>query len=163
MGEVFSGFVCGFFLSLISAPVMAVTLLRMRSDNGMLARLLPQGVNTVSVTMVLHFALFIFWTGLGIILGLILLAMEGTGDLPGFPNPGYSILILSAVLAILAPLAVVVTAWSKQLAAIAVLSFLLFGVLMPHMAGWAKFDSPPGSDKPYYAPTSASARPLLRG
>ena len=140
MGEVFAGFVCGFFLSAISAPLFAATLLRMRATSPALAKMLPAGVNAVSVTMVLHFALFFFWTGLGIVLGLVLLAMEGAGSAPGTPNAPYTLFVFSIVLALAAPFILLVTAWWRQIAGGAIATFLIFGWLMPYMAEWSKFD-----------------------
>jgi hypothetical protein len=89
---------------------------------------------------VLHFALFFFWTGLGIVLGLVLLAMEGAGSAPGTANAPYTLFVFSIVLALAAPFILLVTAWWRQIAAGAVATFLIFGWLMPYMAEWSKFD-----------------------
>jgi hypothetical protein len=152
MGEVFAGFVCGFALSLLSAPLLAYLLLQMRGSNPALARLLPEGTNTVALAMTVQFALFFFWTGLGIILGLVLLASNGiTGAAIGLKNPLFTLIVFSAAFGLSAPLALVISAWWRQIVFVGVASFLLFGFLMPYMAGWSKFDAPPKpeSNKPY--------------
>ena len=159
MAEVFAGFVCGFFLSLITAPLLAITLLRLRITSPTLARLLPEGVNPVAVTVVLQVALVLFWTGAGIILGLLLLAMDGLGNsAPGLKNPPYTLLVLSFVLAIAGPLALLITAWWRQIAGGAIAAFLVFGALMPYMAEWSKFDDAQEEEnRPYLAPIHAVA------
>ena len=159
MAEVFAGFVCGFFLSLITAPIMAVTLLRMRTTSPLLARMLPEGVNPVAVTVVLQLGLVFFWTGAGVIFGLLLLAMDGLGDsAPGIKNPPYTLLVLSFVLAIAGPSALLFSAWWRQIVGGAVISFLVFGALMPYMAEWSKFDdAQPEENRPYQAPTHVLA------
>ncbi len=158
MAEVFAGFTCGFFLSLITAPIVAITLLRMRTQSALLTRLLPETVNPVSVMVVLQLGLVFFWTGLGFILGLLLLAMDGLGDsAPGLKNPPYTLLVLSVVLAFAGPLALLVSSWWRQIVAGAVATFLVFGTLMPYMAEWSKFDDvPPKENRP--APPIFNAR-----
>jgi uncharacterized membrane protein YphA (DoxX/SURF4 family) len=150
MAEVFAGFTCGFFLSLLSAPVAAITLLRMRAGNPLLARMLPEGSNAVAVTVVLQVGLVFFWTGLGFIFGLLLLAMDGLGEsAPGLKNPPYTLLVLSVVLAFAGPLALLISSWWRQIVAGAVATFLVFGALLPYMAEWSKFDEPvPETNKP---------------
>jgi hypothetical protein len=144
VGEVFAGFVCGFFLSVLSAPLLAYLLLQMRGSSPVMARMLPEGTNTVALAMTVQFALFFFWTGLGIILGLILLAMDGaTGSALGMRNPAFTLVVFSAAFGLSAPFALLVSAWWKQIVFVGVASFVLFGFLMPYMADWSKFDSPP--------------------
>lgn len=140
MGEVFAGFVCGFLLSALAAPLFAAALLRMRATSPMLARLLPAGVNAVSVTMTLHFALVFFWTGIGLIFGLVLLAMQGGASALGTANAPYTLFVFSIVLALSAPFALLIAAWRRYILAAALASFLVFGWLMPYMAEWSKFD-----------------------
>lgn len=159
MAEVFAGFVSGFFLSLITAPVLAITLLRLRSGNALLAQLLPAGANPLAVTITLQLGLVFVWTGIGIVLGLLLLAMQGLGDsLPGIRNPPYTLLVLSFVLAMAGPMALLFSAWWREIILAALIGFLVFGVLMPYLAVWSKFDGPsPREDAPYIAPMHALA------
>jgi hypothetical protein len=122
----------------------------MRGSSAVVARLLPEGTNTVALGMTLHFALFFFWTGLGIILGLMLLAMDGaTGEALGMRNPAFTLLVFSAVFAFSAPAALLISVWWRQIAFVGLASFVLFGFLMPYMAEWSKFDNEPvESNKP---------------
>jgi hypothetical protein len=140
MAEVFAGFVCGFFLSAVSAPLFAAALLRMRATSPALARMLPAGVNAVSVTMVLHFALVFFWTGIGLIFGLVLLAMAGGRAALGTANAPYTLFVFSIVLALSAPVALLIVPWRRGIVLGGLAAFLVFGYLMPYMAEWSKFD-----------------------
>jgi hypothetical protein len=150
MAEVFAGFTCGFFLSLLTAPVAAVTLLRLRVTNPLLARFIPEGSNVIALTVVMQLGLVFFWTGLGGILGLLLLAMDGLGEsAPGLKNLPYTLLVLSVVLAFAGPLTLLLSAWWRQIVVAAIAGFLIFGALMPYMADWSKFgDAVPETNKP---------------
>ena len=161
MAEVFAGFVSGFFLSLLTAPVLAFVLLRMRASNSVLERALPQGVNPIAVTVVLQVGLVFFWTGIGVVFGLILLAMKGLGEsVPGLLNPPYTLLVLSFFIAITGPLTILITAWWREILLGAVISFFMFGLLMPWLAEWSKFDGTPEEpNRPYLAPTNVLAQP----
>ena len=77
MAEVFAGFVSGYTLAIVSTPVLAVQLLRLRAGSELFARLLPAGTNAVMLAVLLHGALFLFWTAAGIALGLVLFASAG--------------------------------------------------------------------------------------
>ena len=140
MAEVFAGFVCGSILSIIAAPLVAYGLFRMRATSPLMARLLPEGVPAVSVTMIAHFGLLIFWTGAGIILGLLLLAMEGGGEALASANAPFTLIVFSFVLAISAPFAILIVPLRRYIVASALAALLVLGWLMPHMANWSKFD-----------------------
>ena len=71
MSEVLAGFVCGYMLALVSAPLVAFLLLRLRARVPLLARAVPEQVPVVALTVVLFSFTFLVWTGLGIVLGLI--------------------------------------------------------------------------------------------
>ena len=141
MAQVFAGFVCGYLLALLSTPLLAIALLRLRAGSELLARLLPPEVPAVGVGVLLHGALFLLWTGLGIVLGLVLLAMEGGEAALGSRNLAFTLLVFGLVLAIAAPL--IALARGARFAAITgtVAVVLVFGWLMPHMAEWTRFDS----------------------
>ena len=59
---------------------------------------------------------------------------------PARLNAPYTLFVFSIVLAICAPLALLIAPWRRQIAAAAVATFLIFGWLMPYMAEWSKFD-----------------------
>lgn len=140
MAEVFAGFVCGFGLSLFYAPLFAVTLLRMRAESAIIARLLPPGVNPVALTLILQGGFFLFWTGIGIIFGLVLLALDDAPSGIGSLNAPYTFIVFVTGLSLTAPFAVVIDDWRRQIIVTGIVAFLVFGYLMPYLASWSKFD-----------------------
>jgi hypothetical protein len=140
LAEVFAGFVAGFIFSLVAAPLGAMGLLTMRSRSPLLEAMLPAGVPAVSVTMLVHFALFFFCTGVGLILGMVLLAMEGAGSGLGSPNAAYTLFVFGLLLALVAPFALLVAPARRFVVGSAIVALLVFGWLLPYMAEWSKFD-----------------------
>jgi hypothetical protein len=135
--QVFAGFICGYALALLSTPLLAVALLRLRADSPLLARLFPQATSVTALAMILHFSLFFACTGLGMILGLVLLAMDGSGGALGSPNAPFTLFAFGTVVAIVAPLFVLVPPMRALSAANAVIATAGFGWLMPYLAEWA--------------------------
>jgi hypothetical protein len=140
VGEVFAGFVCGYILALVSTPLLAMVLLRLRSGSELFARLLPPGVSALSLSVLLHGALFMFWTAVGILLGLILLAMEDAGAAAGSRNAAYSLFVAGLVLALAAPVVIAVRPLRQMGLVCAVAALVVFGWLMPYMAEWSNFE-----------------------
>jgi hypothetical protein len=140
VGEVFAGFVCGYVLALASTPLLALLFVRLSASNELMQRLFPAGASTLSLGVILHGALFFFWTAVGIVLGLVLLAMEDAGAVAGSPNGAFTLFVAGLTLAVVAPIAVI----SARIRPAALLGALLvvavFGWLMPHMAGWSRFE-----------------------
>jgi hypothetical protein len=141
VGEVFAGFVCGYALALVGAPFLGVALVRNRASSPVLARLLPEGLPIVPFVVVIHGALILFCTGIGLILGMLLLAMRGAGESLGSPNIAFTLLVFSLTLAVSAPLVAVLARYRVQAVAVALAVLVLFGWLMPYMARWSKFGS----------------------
>ncbi len=139
MAEVFAGFICGIILSLITSPLLAVLLLRLRTSNPIMMRLLPPGTSAVGLTLTLHFALFFLWTAWGILFGLLLLAMRGNGAAVGSANAPFTLLVVALTLMVSAPFAIIIVPWRRHIAGLALLVVVIFGWLMPHMATWTKF------------------------
>ena len=140
MAEVFAGFVAGFALSLITTPVLAYTLLSLRAGNGAISRLWPPEANLVAVSMVLHGFTAFALTALGIVLGLVLLGMEGAAEGAGSLNAPFTLFVAALVLAIFAPLVVLMVPLRRQLVAYALLTVLVYGWLMPYLAEWSQFE-----------------------
>jgi hypothetical protein len=140
VGEVYAGFFCGYGMALLSTPILAFTLLRMRAGNGVLARLLPEGTSAIGLAVILHGGLFITWTGLGLILGLVLLAMDGGGAALGSPNGPFTLFVFGLILAIAAPAIVLLRSVRHLMIACALSAILCFGWLMPYLARWSNFD-----------------------
>lgn len=150
MAQVFSGFVCGFGLALLLTPLLAVMLLRLRTSSALLERLVPPGSSAVGLGVILHGALLLVWTMAGIILGLVLLAMEDAGAGLGSANAPYSLFVLAMALAVAAPVIVLLPSVRQAGAAGFVLVVLVFGWLMPYMAGWSRFDAATKQTEPRY-------------
>lgn len=140
MAEVFAGFVTGFGLSLIFAPILAITLLRMRAESVLLDRLLPAGVNPVALTVVLQGGAAFFWTGLGVVLGLVLLALDGAPQALGSLNGPYTLIVGICIFIFCAPAALLIDPWRRQIIGLGLLTLATFGWLTPYLARWSKFD-----------------------
>lgn len=139
MAEVFAGFVAGYVLALVSTPLLAVVLVRLRAGGGLLAQLLPPGVSAVSVGVLLHGALFLAWTALGIILGLVLLAMRDAGGGMGSANAAFTLFVAGLVLALAAPIAIALPPLRRAAIICALVAVGVFGWLMPYLAEWSTF------------------------
>jgi hypothetical protein len=142
VAEVFAGFVAGYLLALISTPLLAFGLIRLRSSSALLARLLPEGVTAVPLAVLVHMAMFFFWTGLGILLGLLLLGMDGSGAALGSLNGAYTLFVVGLTLMLITPVAAILKSIRPAMIASGVLIILVFGWLMPHLAEWSAFDGP---------------------
>lgn len=150
MGQVFSGFVCGYILALFTTPILAVVMLRLRSDSASLQQLLPRRLSVLPITVVLHGGLFLFWTAVGMILGLLLLAMPEDRAALGSAHLGFTVLITSSLLMLTPPLLFLSGRFRGYVLVTLLVALLVFGWLMPHMVSWAKFESSPKPAPPVY-------------
>jgi hypothetical protein len=143
MSEVLAGLVCGYILSLIATPLVALTLLRMRARFPAVERTVPQQVPFPALAVVIHgFALMAF-TALGMVFGLILSGIEERvpeGGL-GSPNGVFTLAVLLWTVVAFAPIIVLLRPVRRQAAAMAILFALLFGWLMPYLAQWSPTNS----------------------
>jgi hypothetical protein len=135
--EVFAGFIVGYALALVSTPILAMSLLKLRAESAVLARLFPAGTSATGLAVILHGGLMLTWTALGMLLGLLLLAMEGEGSALGSPNAPFTLFVFGSVLAIVAPMFVLARPLRPLFAANAIAAVAGFGWLMPYMAQWA--------------------------
>jgi hypothetical protein len=135
--EVFSGFICGYVLALLSTPLLAVSLMKLRADSPILARLYPKEASVTAFAVILHMGLFFSCTGLGMILGLVLLAMDGSGGALGSLNAPYTLFVFGLIVAIVAPLFVLVPPLRALAGANALIAIAGFGWFMPYLARWA--------------------------
>jgi hypothetical protein len=143
VSEVLAGFVCGYVLALISAPLVAFLMLRLRPRMPALARAVPEQVPVVALTVVLFGFTFLFWTGLGIVLGLILMGLEDRvpeGGL-GSPSLAFTLLIIFCSAAAFTPAAVLMRSGRRYVIASAVVFLGVFGWLMPYLAQWGPIAS----------------------
>ncbi len=112
----------------------------MRGSSELLARLLPPGVGVVPIAFLLHFGLLLFLTAIGIVLGLLLLAMDGQSGALGSANAPFTLLVFALILSVSAPFAIILVRLRSLIVAAALVGLVVFGWLMPHMANWSKFD-----------------------
>ncbi len=139
MPEVFSGFIVGFGLALVAAPLSAVAIVRMAAYSAAYRRIAPPGTNLLALSVVLHAFGFLVFTAVGMVLGMILLALEDrrSGAGLGSPNGAFTLLVLAITAIAVLPLALVWPRARRPLLAGGLLFAGLFGWLMPYMAGWA--------------------------
>ncbi len=141
MREVMAGFLVGYGLALVTAPLLALALVRMRVRSPVVARAVPEQVPVLALAVVLHGMTFIIWTGIGIFLGLVLWGLEDRSPEGGLgsPNLAFTLIVLAGTLALIVPpLFLLRSAWRQILAAAAILTGA-FGWLMPYLAQWSRF------------------------
>jgi hypothetical protein len=141
MAEVFAGFLAGYAMAVVSTPPLSVLLLRLRAESPALERVFPVGVSAVGVSVLLHGALTMVWTALGLVLGMTLLAMEGAGGALGSLNGPFTLFVAGLFLALGAPLFALLVPVRRLIALTLVAAVLLFGWLMPYLAEWSRFES----------------------
>ena len=143
MNEVLAGLVCGYGLALLSAPLVAVVMLRLRSRVRFLALAVPEQTPVVAVMVVLFGFTFLLWTGLGMVFGLALLGFNDRvteGGL-GSPNLAYTLFTLFWTAVGFAPVALPIRAGRPYVAALAAIFAGVFGWLLPYLAEWGSIAS----------------------
>jgi FtsH-binding integral membrane protein len=143
LDEVFAGFICGYMLALVSAPLVAVFIVRLRPRVPLLSRAVPEQVPMVALTVVLFWFTFLLWTALGIVLGLILMGFEDRmpeGGL-GSPSLAFTILIIFVSAMAFTPPAVLLRPARRHVIVAALIFLVVFGWLMPYLAEWSPIAS----------------------
>ena len=143
MSEVLAGFVCGYILALVSAPLIAIAMLRLRSQVPVVARAVPEQVPMAALTVVLFWFTFLLWTLIGLVFGLILSGFEDRvprGGL-GSPNLAFTLLVVFWSAVAFAPVALLLRAARRYVAAAALVFLGVFGWLMPYLAEWSPIAS----------------------
>jgi hypothetical protein len=143
LSEVFAGFVCGYALALVSAPLVAILIVRVRPRVPRLALAVPEQVPVVALTVVLFWFTFLLWTGLGIVLGLILMGMEDRAPEGGLGSPSlaFTLIIVFASAVAFIPAVVLLRSGRRYVIASAVVFLGVFGWLMPYLAEWGPLAS----------------------
>jgi hypothetical protein len=141
VAEVFAGFVTGYGMAVFTTPLMSVLLIKLRMESALMARLLPEGTTATSMSVLLHGALALFWTCIGLVLGLVLFGMRGAGEALGSLNGAYTLFVAGLFVAIGAPLVALLPPLRRQAVAGIVLAIVVFGWLTPYLAEWSHFDS----------------------
>lgn len=135
MPEVFAGWMVGFALSTLIAPVAAWQLISSNEGGGFAQRFAPPGTNVVALTVVLHMLGLLLLTALGMILGLVLRAIEERqpdGGL-GSPNLIFTIIVLALAAAVVIPTTLFPSIRAYTVGG-GVLAALGFGWAMPWLA-----------------------------
>ena len=135
MTEVFAGFIVGFALSIVVAPLGAIMLIRSNDRTGIAQRMAPPGTNAVALTVVLHFAAVLLLTMIGMILGLLLLALNDRRPDNGLgsANAAYTLIVVALTLVLALP-ALAMPAVRRACVAGALVFVLAFGWVMPWLA-----------------------------
>jgi len=137
VAEVFAGFVSGYAMAVITTPMLSLLLVRLRMESALMSRLLPEGTSAVGLSVLLHGALAMFWTAMGLLLGLVLLLMNDSGSALGSLNGAYTLFVAGLFVAIGAPLFAVLAPLRRQVALAIVVAILVFGWLTPYLAEWS--------------------------
>jgi hypothetical protein len=136
--EVFAGFVAGYAMAVITTPMLSFLLIRLRLESDLMSRLLPEGTSAVGLSVLLHGALAMTWTALGLLLGLILLAMRDSGEALGSLNGAYTLFVAGLFVAIGAPLFALLAPIRRLIASAVVVAILVFGWMTPYLAHWSE-------------------------
>jgi len=139
MAEVFSGFVCGFALSIVATPPFAIWVLHARDRVPFIRNAVPPGMSITLLSVPISSFFSFLWTGLGLIYGMVLFAAENAhpnGGL-GSPNLLYTLFILLTAVIIFLPFYVLIPS-ARRLALFLVLTYIgLFGWATPWLAHYA--------------------------
>ena len=135
MAEVFAGFIIGFALSLAVAPMAAIALIRSNERTGLAQRIAPPGTNVIALSVVLHFSAFLVLTAIGMLLGMLLAALNDRRPDNGLgsPNAAYTLIVI-ALTAVLVTPTLVVPPIRRYCVAGALLFVALFGWVVPWLA-----------------------------
>jgi len=138
---VLAGFICGYVVALVAAPAAAIALTRSGSER--IRLVVPSQTSVAALSVVLHLFAFLLFTAVGMLLGLLLMALEERvpeGGL-GSPNLVFTGVVLASVVMVVVPISMVVPGIRRPSVAVGLALAGLFGYLMPYMAVWSPLDS----------------------
>ena len=138
MAEALAGFVCGYGLALVATPLAAIALLRARVSSLYLRSVLPEGTSLIAVSVILHTFIFLTFTALGVLLGLLLAGLDGRNPEGGLgsPNRAFTAFIIATAAIAVGPLALFASRQRLPLLGGGLLFAGVFGWLMPYLALW---------------------------
>ena len=138
MAEALAGFVCGYGLALVATPLAAIALLRARVSSLYLRSVLPEGTSRIAVSVILHTFIFLTFTALGVLLGLLLAGLDGRNPEGGLgsPNRAFTAFIIATAAIAVGPLALFASRQRLPLLGGGLLFAGVFGWLMPYLALW---------------------------
>jgi len=136
MAEVFAGVVCGYAVALVVTPLGAIALVRARTSSPLADRIAPEGTSLVALSIVLHMFVFLTFTAIGMVFGMLLNGLDSSSPASGLgsPNRAYTLLVLAIVAIAVLPLAIAVPRLRTPLLVSGVLFAGVFGWAMPHLA-----------------------------
>jgi hypothetical protein len=132
--------VTGYGMAVLSTPLMSIWLVRLRMESALMAKLLPEGASAVSLSVILHGALAMFWTGVGLILGLVLFGMRGADEALGSLNAPYTLFVAGLFVALGAPVVALLPPLRRLTMPGIALAIVVFGWLTPYLAEWSTFE-----------------------
>ena len=138
MAEALAGFVCGYGLALVATPLAAIALLRARATSPYLRSVLPEGTSLIAVSVILHTFIFLTFTAIGVLLGLLLAGLDGRSPEGGLgsPNRAFTAFIIATAAIAVGPLALFASRQRLPLLGGGLLFAGVFGWLMPYLALW---------------------------
>ena len=138
MAETLAGIISGYGLALVATPLAAVGLLRARATSPHLRQVLPEGTSLIAVSVILHTFIFLTFTAIGALLGLLLAGLEGRSPEGGLgsPNRAFTAFIIATAVIAVAPLALFASRQRLPLLGGGLLFAGVFGWLMPYLAQW---------------------------
>ena len=136
MAEIFSGVVCGYALALLVTPVAAIAMIRMRVQSDWLRRVVPEETPLLAWSLVLHSFWFLMFTGMGMLLGLLLYGLEDSQPDSGLgsPNAVFTIVVIATSAIAVLPLALALPRWRTPLLVSGLMFGLTFGWIMPYLS-----------------------------
>jgi hypothetical protein len=139
MAEVFSGFVCGFALSIIATPPFALWVLNARERVPFIRKAVPQGMPLTLLSVPIASFFSLLWTGLGLIYGMVLFAAENAHPDGGLASPNrlYTLFVLLTAVIIFLPFYALIPS-ARRLALFLVFIYVgMFGWATPWLAHYA--------------------------
>ena len=143
MEEVFSGFVCGFVMSIVATPPFSLWVLRSRDDIPFIRNAVPQGMPLTLLSIPIASFFFLVWTGLGLVFGMLLIAANNAhpqGGL-GSPNLLFTVIVLSTAVMVFSPFFLLVRSARRLALFLAITYVALFGWATPILAHYASTHS----------------------
>jgi hypothetical protein len=135
VAEVFAGFVIGFAISLVIAPLAAWAVVSSNDRSGLAQRLAPPGTSVIALSVVFNLGAVLMFTALGMVLGMALAGIEDrrpSGGL-GSPNLVYTVMVVALAAVVVIPM-FVLPALRRPAIAAALAFAALYGWAMPWLA-----------------------------
>ena len=136
MAEVMAGFVCGFGLSLIATPAVALAIVRARVTSPLAAQIVPEGTSLIAISLVIHTFAFLTVTAIGLLLGMLLYGIESERPAGGLGSPNwlFTTMILGITAIGFGPPLAIAPRWRRPLLFSALLFLVCFGWAMPYLS-----------------------------